>query len=76
MGYEMEHLQGILDEIEPSGPRRLAEAPKMVDLAGFSVFLQQLKNAGMKPYLTGDFPAEVDPRAALRRNETKPYLVR
>ena len=72
----MEHLQGILDEIEPSAPRRLAEAPKMVDLAGFSVFLQQLKNAGMKPYLTGDFPAEVDPRAALRRNETKPYLVR
>lgn len=72
----MEHLQGILDEIEPSAARRLAEAPTMVDLAGFSVFLQQLKNAGMKPYLTGDFPAEVDPRAALRRNETKPYLVR
>ena len=72
----MEHLQGILDEIEPSAPRRLAEAPTMVDLAGFSVFLQQLKNAGMKPYLTGDFPAEADPKAALRRRATKPYLVR
>ncbi|MFT6272601.1 MAG: hypothetical protein ACJA0F_001446 [Dinoroseobacter sp.] len=71
----MEHLQGILDEIEPTAPRRLVEAPRMVDLTGFSVFLQQLKNAGMKPYLTGDFPAETDPSALSYPGGSKPYLV-
>ncbi len=73
----MEYLQTILDEIEPNAPRRLSEAPRMVDLTGFSVFLQQLKNAGMKPYLTGDFPAEHDLAVPKRGgNDTKPYLVR
>ena len=72
----MEHLQGILDEIEPNAPRRLVEAPRMVDLSGFSVFLQQLKNAGMKPYLTGDFPAERDPSRPALPDGSRPYLVR
>lgn len=72
----MEHLQGILDEIEPNAPRRLAEAPRMRDLSGFGVFLQQLKNAGMKPYLTGDFPSEADPLAGPLQGPSKPYLVR
>lgn len=54
----MEPLQAILDDLLPHSPRRLAEAPHMVDLAGFSGFLQRLRNEGMNPYLLNDFPAE------------------
>ncbi|MCC6304732.1 MAG: glycosyl transferase [Rhodobacteraceae bacterium] len=53
----MEPLQTILDEITPRAQRRPAEAPRLVDLAGFGRFLQQLRNEGMQPVLTGDFPA-------------------
>lgn len=52
----MEHLQTIIDEINPRAPRRLAEAPRMADLTNFPQFLQNLKNQGMQPTLTGDFP--------------------
>ncbi len=70
----MEPLQGILDEIGRTKLRRLAEAPKMVDLSGFGQFLQNLKNQGMHPYLMGDFPAErgLDGGSKPAR---KPYLV-
>lgn len=71
----MEPLQGILDEIGRTNLRRLAEAPKMVDLAGFGQFLQNLKNQGMHPYLMGDFPVERNvPEPA--KTPRKPYLVR
>jgi hypothetical protein len=56
----MEPLQGIIDELAPRSPRRLAEAPRMVDLMGFAGFLQKLRNDGMNPYILGDFPAESD----------------
>ncbi len=71
----MEPLQGILDEIGRTKLRRLAEAPKMVDLMGFGQFLQNLKNQGMHPYLMGDFPTErgLDD---LPKQPRKPYLVR
>ena len=71
----MEPLQTILDEIGTVSDRRLAEAPKMVDLDGFGQFLQNLKNQGMHPYLMGDFP--VDPVPVNKpRPPRKPYLVR
>lgn len=71
----MEPLQGILDEIGRSTLRRLAEAPKMVDLSGFGQFLQNLKNQGMHPYLMGDFPVDhyISEPA---KTPQKPYLVR
>ena len=50
----------IVDEIAPRAPRRLTEAPRMVDLGGFVQFLQNLKNQGMQPTLTGDFPSQTD----------------
>ncbi|MAC81055.1 MAG: glycosyl transferase [Rhodobacteraceae bacterium] len=56
----MEPLQTIIDEIGTVSTRRLAEAPRMVDLDGFGRFLQNLKNQGMHPYLMGDFPVERD----------------
>ena len=71
----MEALQTVVDEMaEKPGPH-LSEAPRMVDLAGFGQFLQNLKNQGMHPYLMGNFP--VDSGANLTSpTQRKPYLVR
>lgn len=71
----VEHLQTILDELEPGSPRRLTGLPRMVDLSDFGPFLQRLKNAGMKPYLTGDFLASGSDMAEDRPGQS-PYLVR
>jgi hypothetical protein len=71
----MEPLQTIIDEISPRATRRLAEAPRMVDLRGFGQFLQNLKNQGMQPTLMGDFPVMDDPKAGASRRG-RPYLVK
>lgn len=71
----MEPLQTIVDEISPRALRRLTEAPRMTDLAGFGQFLQNLRNQGMQPLLMGDFPANDDlQQNAARRG--RPYLVK
>ena len=72
----MEPLQTIIDEIGPHAPRRLAEAPRMVDLNGFGQFLQNLKNQGMHPYLMGDFPVEPGQNVPKPRKPPRPYIVR
>lgn len=71
----MEPLQTIIDEIGQVTPRRLSEAPTMVDLEGFGQFLQNLKNQGMHPYLMGDFPVE---HGLVKKPKPprRPYLVR
>ena len=69
-----EALQAIVDGIGPH-PRRLTEMPRMADLAGFGRFLQNLKNQGMHPHLTGDIPVEPDARSP-DRPARKPYLVK
>ncbi len=71
----MEALQTVVDEISPKQGRRLTEAPRMVNLAGFGQFLQNLKNQGMHPFLIGDFPVDPVPTNATRAAR-KPYLVR
>jgi hypothetical protein len=71
----MEPLQMIIDEISPRTLRRLTEAPKMVNLAGFGRFLQNLKNQGMQPHLMGDFPVGEDPQEPPSRHG-RPYLVK
>jgi len=71
----MEALQIVLDEIGGKNLRRLAEAPRLVDLSGFGQFLQNLKNQGMHPHLMGDFPVEQAPDNAPKKPR-KPYLVR
>ncbi|MEK0165064.1 beta-1,6-N-acetylglucosaminyltransferase [Phaeobacter sp. A36a-5a] len=70
----MEPLQTILDEFGAQAQRHLTTAPRMVDLAGFGQFLQNLKNQGMHPYLMGDFPAEQGP-LNMPKTPRKPYLV-
>ena len=70
-----EALVTALSGMRHSGAKHLAEMPKLVDLNGFGQFLQNLRNQGMHPYLTGDFP--VDPGAeSAGRPARKPYLVR
>ena len=71
----MEPLLTLMDEISPRAPNRPAEAPRMVDLAGFGRFLQNLRNQGMQPTLTGDFPVTEDPDGT-NRPRSRPYLVR
>jgi len=71
----MENLQTILQEIAPEAARKPAEAPRMVDLTGFGRFLQNLKNQGMHPWLTGDFPAGEEP-SLQEKPRRKPYLVK
>lgn len=71
----MEPLQTIIDEIGNKSLRRLAEVPKMADLAGFGQFLQNLKNQGMHPYLMGDFPVARD-LGPQKSRPRKPYLVK
>ncbi|MBU9697982.1 beta-1,6-N-acetylglucosaminyltransferase [Rhodobacteraceae bacterium HSP-20] len=71
----MEPLQTIVDEISPRSLRRLTEAPRMTDLAGFGQFLQNLRNQGMQPVLMGDFPAGGDLQPAEARRG-RPYLVK
>lgn len=70
----IEILQDVVS-LGGAGGVRITETPKMVDLAGFGQFLQNLKNQGMHPYLMGDFPVEpaVPVQEPVKR---KPYLVR
>lgn len=71
----MEPLQTIIDEIGPRQGRRLTEAPRMAELAGFGQFLQNLRNQGMQPILMGDFPTTGDlSQRSTRRG--RPYLVK
>lgn len=72
----MEPLQNIIDDLGAKNARRLSEAPKMVNLAGFGQFLQNLKNQGMHPYLMGDFPVEPNLDAIPPSRQRKPYLVK
>ena len=71
----MEPLQTIVDEISPRAMRRLAEPPRMADLAGFGQFLQSLRNQGMQPTLMGDFPVSDDQHPIATRR-ARPYLVK
>ncbi|WP_424972616.1 beta-1,6-N-acetylglucosaminyltransferase [Dinoroseobacter sp. S76] len=70
----MAQLQDVLDLMTPFTRRRLVHAPELVDLTGFGAFLQALKNAGMKPYLTGDFPLDTSDLTAPAA-PARPYLV-
>jgi Family of unknown function (DUF5927)/Core-2/I-Branching enzyme len=71
----MEPLQILLDEISVRQKTRLTEAPKLVDLAGFGQFLQNLRNQGMQPHLMGDFPVSNDP-VRETPSRPRPYVVR
>jgi hypothetical protein len=46
----------------------------MADLSGLPAFLQELKNQGMHPFLTGDLSADMHRKAALQ-TEPRSYVV-
>lgn len=70
-----EPLQLLIDELGPRQRPRLAEPPKLVDLTGFSQFLQELRNQGMQPHLMGDYPmGEAAPREA--KPQPRQYRIR
>ncbi len=71
----METLESIVDEISEQPHPRLAEAPTMVKLDGLGAFLQDLRNQGMHPFLTGEFPKNTDNVTSVQTQQ-KPYLVR
>ena len=67
-------LQGIIDEIAGHKGSEVRNLPKMADLTGLAGFLQDLKNQGMHPFLTGEFS---DTHAALgQMPASRPYVVR
>lgn len=67
-------LQPILDEIAGHRGSALHALPAMPDLTGLPDFLQDLKNQGMHPYLTGDIAAIAAPPVPVPR-QRKPYIV-
>ncbi|MBQ1202264.1 MAG: glycosyl transferase, partial [Loktanella sp.] len=67
-------LQEIVDDMGGHRAKNLRKLPPMVDLDGFAQFLQDLKNQGMHPYLTGDFPVHEPPETRGLRAR-KPYIV-
>lgn len=72
----MEALQAVIDEIRPQAPRSPVEAPRLVDLAGFGKFLQNLKNQGMQPIVMGEFVSSADGSGPASGPRSKPRLVR
>ncbi|REC58335.1 glycosyl transferase [Rhodosalinus sediminis] len=68
-------LRSVLSDMGAPEAAEL-EMPRLVDLEGFGAFLQELKNQGMHPYLTGDFPTGPASQRAAPRPPRKPYVVR
>ncbi|TAG12039.1 MAG: glycosyl transferase, partial [Rhodobacterales bacterium] len=71
----VEPLQQIVDELNPRAPHRMTELPQMVDLTGFSTFLQELRNQGMQPVLMGDVP-DTAGQPGIDRGLTRPQLAK
>ena len=70
----MDVLQTIIDEIAGHRGNALTEVPQMADLTGLPDFLQDLKNQGMHPFLTGDITTgNTQPTRSLPRR--KPYVI-
>ncbi|MGR3463905.1 DUF5927 domain-containing protein [Limimaricola sp.] len=68
-----EALALMLSDIAPGRDGPAPAPPPLVPLDGFGRFLQEMRNLGMHPYLTGDIPATPP---APRPVAPRPYLVR
>ncbi|MEO1640307.1 MAG: beta-1,6-N-acetylglucosaminyltransferase [Pseudomonadota bacterium] len=67
-------LQAVTDEIAGHRGAALQGVPAMHDLSGLPAFLQDLKNQGMHPFLTGDISA-IAPAPTPAPRARKPYIV-
>lgn len=70
----MDDLQTIIDEVAGHRGNKLTEVPKMPNLEGLPDFLQELKNQGMHPFLTGDIAIANAPKTPVPPRR-KPYIV-
>ncbi len=70
----MDVLQTIIDDIAGHKGRAISEVPRMERLDGLEKFLQDLKNQGMHPFLTGDI-AEANMQGIRKPARRKPYVV-
>ncbi len=70
----MDVLQTMIDDIAGHRAQVLTEVPKMAELSGLAGFLQDLKNQGMHPFLTGDI-TNGEPVAPDIKGQRKPYVV-
>lgn len=70
----MDVLQGIVDDIAGHRGSAVTEVPKMAELDGLAAFLQDLKNQGMHPFLTGEFTTQAHSGHS-ERKQPKPYVV-
>lgn len=55
-------LQAILDDMSGTDTPELHSLPKMRPMQGIAAFLQELRNAGMNPYVAGDLAEPGKPR--------------
>jgi len=69
-----ENLQTVIDEMSVPGNRKIVPNPKLKDLTGLSQFLQNLKNQGMHPWVTGEFLVDENTDAEILKPR-RPYLV-
>jgi hypothetical protein len=69
----MDVLQTIIDDIAGHKGKAVSEVPKMAKLDGLPAFLQDLRNQGMHPFLTGDI-TQGDTRKT-EKPRPKPYIV-
>ena len=67
-------LQTIIDDIAGHRAHAIKEVPKMPDLTGLPDFLQDLKNQGMHPFLTGDITTGNTQRTKPVQRR-KPYVI-
>ena len=68
-------LQAIIDEVAGHRGSAITELPEMLDWTGLTAFLQDLKNQGMDPFLTGNMADR--PVAPGRRSAgPKPYVMK
>ncbi|WP_341367688.1 beta-1,6-N-acetylglucosaminyltransferase [Yoonia sp. BS5-3] len=74
MQSPMDMLQDIIDDIAGHRGQAVTEVPKMADLSGLAGFLQDLKNQGMHPFLTGEFTGQTQ-RSSNDVDQPKPYVV-
>lgn len=62
LGQPGERLGDVMAEIAGPGPRRPVGLPAMHDMTGVPDFLARLRNAGVKPQVTGDLSGLAMPR--------------
>lgn len=70
----MDVLQTIIDEMAGHRGNALKEVPRMPDLTGLPDFLQDLKNQGMHPFLTGHI-TDGNTQQTKPVQRRKPYVI-